>query len=286
MLLSAILSLCAVLCGTWNLKWYPSGRAEHRASPRVEAANEADAAELVQSGLKANVRKEDGVVLFFQELRDSAVFSNLVQAVKWPGLGMAAVSEFREHDNRLGWQQCGIASTLPVLDAGFSYWKRPRKIFPPRGYAYAILDGGADGVIACFCVHLKSDYGATTAEIRNANIEKREVCAEQLVEAAKRMKAPDGRPVKRVLVGGDFNSDPRAERYGGERTHAILLDGGFRDGWEGVAAEDRVTHPGSRRNPDCTLDFVYFRGFKTCTLRAASPEIPLSDHRMAWFRFE
>ena len=44
MLLSAILSLCAVLCGTWNLKWYPSGRAEHRASPRVEAANEADAA--------------------------------------------------------------------------------------------------------------------------------------------------------------------------------------------------------------------------------------------------
>ena len=55
---------------------------------------------------------------------------------------MAAVSEFREHDNRLGWQQCGIASTLPVLDAGFSYWKRPRKIFPPRGYAYAILDGG------------------------------------------------------------------------------------------------------------------------------------------------
>ena len=286
MLLSAILSLCAVLCGTWNLKWYPSGRAEHRASPRVEAANEADAAELVQSGLKANVRKEDGVVLFFQELRDNAAFSNLVQAVKWPGLGMAAVSEFRERDNRLGWQQCGIASTLPVLDAGFSYWKRPRNIFPPRGYAYAILDGGADGVIACFCVHLKSDYGATTEEIRSANRDKREVCAEQLVAAAKRMKAPDGRPIKRVIIGGDFNADPRAERYGAEKTDSILREGGFRDGWEGASDEERVTHPGSRRNPDCTLDFVYHRGFKACTFHVAAPEIPMSDHRMAWFRFE
>jgi len=283
---SAILTLCAVLCGTWNLKWYPSGRAEHRASERVEAANQADAAEHVREGLDAHARAGDGVVLFFQEMRDGSVFSNLLVEVGRKDLRIASVSSFREWDNRLGWQQCGIASTLPVLDAGFSYWKRPRKVFPPRGYSYALLDGGEDGLIACFCVHLKSDYGATTEEIRRANREKRETCAEQLVAAARKIKAPDGRPVRRVLIGGDFNADPKAPRYGEERTAAILVDGGFRDGWEGAADGERVTHSGTRRSPDCALDFVYHRGFRECSLHVASPEIPLSDHRMAWFRFE
>jgi len=286
MFYSAILSLCAVLCGTWNLKWYPSGRAEHRASERVEAANRADAAENVKNGLVARVGKGDGVVLFFQEMRDGDVFSNLVATIEWDGLRMASVSSFRERDNRLGWQQCGIASNLPVVDSGFSYWKRPRKVFPPRGYAYALLDGGEDGLIACYCIHLKSDYGATTDEIRRANREKREVCMEQLVAAAKKIKSPDGRPVKRILIGGDFNADPSAPRYGDERTAAILLEAGFKDGWAGVPGAERVTLPGSRRNPDRTLDFVYYRGFDACTLHVVDPEIPLSDHCMAWFRFE
>ena len=55
-LVCALLLLAAtaqgdVLCGTWNLKWFPSGRAEHRASPRVEKANIADAADVVREGL-------------------------------------------------------------------------------------------------------------------------------------------------------------------------------------------------------------------------------------------
>jgi endonuclease/exonuclease/phosphatase family metal-dependent hydrolase len=286
MLFSVVLSLCSVLCGTWNLKWFPSGRAEHRASERVERANVEDAAELVRNGLKEHERTGEGVVLFFQELRDRDALSNLVAQVGVKGLATASVSSFRERDNRLGWQQCGVVSTLPVIDAGFSYWKRPKKVFPPRGYAYALLDGGEDGVIACFCVHLKSDYGATTEEIRRSNIEKREVCAEQLVAAAKKMKAPDGRAVKRVLIGGDFNADPTSPRYGAERTAEILLAGGFRDAWEGTPQEERVTHPGSGRHPDRTIDFVYFRGFRRCTMRVSAPEVPLSDHRMAWFRLE
>ncbi len=286
MFLSAILSLCAVLSGTWNLKWFPSGRAEHRASVRVEAANQADAADVVREGLRTHLREGDGVVLFFQELRDKDVFSNLVSTIGWDGLKVASVSSFREMDNRLGWQQCGIATTLPVIDSGFSYWKRPRRIFPPRGYAYALLDGGEDGVIACYCVHLKSDYGATKEDIRKANREKREVCAIQLMSMTKRLKAPDGRPVKHVLIGGDFNADPSSPRYGDEKTAATLVEGGFKDAWGGVPLEERVTHPGSRRNPDCTLDFIYYRGFGSCTLRHSAPEVPLSDHRMAWFRFE
>ncbi len=286
MFLAAILSLCAVLCGTWNLKWFPSGRAEHRASERVEAANHADAADVVRAGLKTHMKEGDGIILFFQEMRDGPVFSNLVATIGWDGLKMASISSFRERDNRLGWQQCAIATTLPVIDSGFSYWKHPRKIYPPRGYAYALLDGGKDGLIACYCVHLKSNYGATTDSIRQSNVQKREVCAEQLVAVAKRLKAPDGRKVEHVLIGGDFNGDPYNSRYGEEKTASILLDAGFKDGWDGVPLEERVTHPGSRRNPDSTLDFVYFCGFDACTLRFSAPEVPLSDHRMAWFRYE
>jgi len=283
---SSVLSLFAVLCGTWNLKWFPSGRAEHRASPRVEAANVADAAELVRNGLSSHMRNDEGVVLFFQELRDGNALSNLVAVIDAKGIKMVSVSAFRERDNRLGWQQCGMASNLPVVDSGFAYWKRPHRVYPPRGYSYALLDGGKEGLIACYCVHLKSDYGATTDELRRANREKREVCAEQIVALAKGLKAPDGRRVSKVLVGGDFNADPSSPRYGEERTAAIMAKGGFRDGWDGVPYEERITHPGTRRNRGTTIDFVYARGFLQCDLHVASPEIPLSDHRMAWFRYE
>ena len=44
--------IVALVAGTWNLKWFPSGRAEHRASERVEAANIADAADVVRKGLR------------------------------------------------------------------------------------------------------------------------------------------------------------------------------------------------------------------------------------------
>ena len=286
MLLSSILSLCAVLCGTWNLKWFPSGRAEHRAPPNVEAATISGAAEHVRGELSSRRRVGEGVVLFFQELRDGTVFSNLVMRIGAPGMKMVSVSSFRERDNRLGWQQCAIASNLPVLDSGFAYWKRPRRIFPPRGYAYALLDGGDDGVIACFCVHLKSNYGATTEELRRSNREKREVCAEQLVALAKTIKTPDGRRVNKVLVGGDFNADSRSPRYGEERTAAIMIGGGFIDGWEGVPYRERITHSSSKRRAGSTLDYVYARGFSKCVLREVSPAVEVSDHRMAWFRYE
>ena len=156
-----------VLCGTWNLKWFPSGRAEHRASGRVESANIADAADIVREGLSS--AKGAGAIIFLQELRDETVCSNLIVAVGNTNLALASVSAFRDWDRRLMWQQCGIATTLPVVEASWSYWKHPKGVYPPRGYAYAVVDAGKDGLIACFCIHLKSIYGATKAELRAQN---------------------------------------------------------------------------------------------------------------------
>lgn len=286
LLLTAPAVRAGVLTGTWNLRWFPSGRAEHRASQRVEAATIQDAADVVRDGISSRRRPGDHVILFFQELRDEAACSNLVACIGMTNLSVASVSAYREFDRRLGWQQEGIVSDLPVVDANFSYWRRSKKVLPPRGCTYALLDGGEDGLVACYCVHLKSNYGANKPEIRNLNTMKRELAAEQFLSMVKKPSAPDGRPVARVLLAGDFNTDPFSRQFEGERTTAMLAEAGFSNCFAGVPPTGRGTHPGNTRYPDSTLDFIFHRGFAAQTGCSLSPAVPLSDHRMVWLRLE
>ena len=284
-----------VLCGTWNLKWFPSGRAEHRASPRVEEANIADAADVVREGLRTAgalaaggqaVVADTGVILFFQEMRDTAACAKLVAVVGLTNLTTASVSSFRDWDNRLLWQQCGIATTLPILESSWSYWKRSgTRLFLPRGYAYAVVDAGKDGLVACFSVHLKSNYGATKPEIREQNAQKREIVARQLAELSKKkLKSADGRSIARVVIAGDFNTDPTATLFRQEQTFPVLEEAGFVNCFAGLPLEKRGTHPGSAKYPAITFDYVLHRGFAQTDEPVLSPEVPLSDHRMVWLR--
>ena len=282
MVAAGVVLLASTLVGTWNLQWFPSGRAEHRASQRVEQANTADAAETIRSGFG----NRKGVIVFLQELRSAEAASNLVAAIGSDGMKLASASAFRERDRRLGWQQVAIATDYPVLDSSFSYWKRSKGTYAPRGYAYALLDCGADGLVACFAVHLKSDYGAKTAEQKKLNSSKREMCTAQLAEMAKSLRAPDGRKVSKVVVAGDFNADFFAADYAAEATFRNLLEAGFSNCWDGAPLSERGTHPGRFRWPDSTLDYVFHRGFARQTMRRLSPQVPLSDHRMAWVELE
>jgi len=254
--------VCAeILCGSWNLKWFPSGRAEHRASARVEKANRLDAAEVIRGGLA-----KKGNILFLQELRDEAACRELVAEIGHPGLSNVCVSAFRDFDNRLMWQQVAIVTDLPVVESGWSYWKRSKKVFPPRGYAYALLDAG-DCRVACYCVHLKSNYGARTEEAKESNRRKRATCTEQLVKLL---------PPGKALIAGDFNTDPYT--FPPEATLPTLYAHGFTNVF--VRAVDRITHPGTR---PATFDFILPRGFdfEPPTL---APLVPLSDHRMVFLR--
>lgn len=271
-----------LVCGTWNLRWFPSGRAEHRASARVEGANIADAAEVLRGSITA--AKDAGVVIFLQELRDYNACSNLVSAIGNPKLAVASVSGFRDWDRRLSWQQCGIITTLPVVETSWSYWKRANKITAPRGYAFAVVDAGEQGLVACFCVHLKSNYGATKPEIRRQNALKREIATTQLVDIAKKIKTRDGRTVTHIVVAGDFNMDPFSKQFADEKTCATLVDAGFVNCFEGVPLSQRGTHPGTGRFPASTLDFVFHRGFAGSEPPTLGPEIALSDHRMVYLR--
>lgn len=260
----------AVLAGSWNLKWFPSGRAEHRASRRVEAANIADAADVIRTNLKGS-----GRVMFLQEMRDAQSCSNLVEAIGDANLKVAVASAFRDfRDNRLQWQQLGIVTDLPVVEAGWKYSKRADGLFVPRGYAYALLDGGKEGRIACFCVHLKSNYGARKPAIKIENMRKREAGMRQVLDAAGKCGAD------KVLIAGDFNSDRFQKAFRDERIFTMLESEGFKDCWEGASISERGTHPGNTRYPDSTLDYVFRKGFARCLSRLMAPSVPVSDHRM------
>ena len=266
----------AVLAGSWNLKWFPSGRAEHRSSARVESANIADAADVIRANLKGA-----GRVLFLQEMRDAKACSNLVVAIGDTNLKVAVASAFRDfRDNRLQWQQLGIVTDMPVLKTEWKYSKKADGMFVPRGYAYALLDGGEEGRIACFCVHLKSNYGAKKAAKKKENMLKREAAIRQVLAAAENCGAD------KILIAGDFNSDRFQRAFKDERIFSMLESAGFRDAWEGADPSQRGTHPGSSRYPDSTLDYVFYMGYSRCASRFLAPAVPVSDHRMLAMKFE
>ena len=273
-----------VVCGTWNLQWFPSGRAEHRAPKKVEEANISAAAGVIRAGLES--AKATDAILFFQELRDASACANLVAKVGRPDLSVVAVSAFREWDRRLGWQQCGIATTLPVIETSWSYWRHPQKVSPPRGYVYAVLDGGEQGLIACFCLHLKSNYGAAKPEVRALKVRKREIAAAQIVDLSRKIRTRDGRGVTHIVVAGDFNMDPYSGQFADEKTYSMLKGAGFATGWDGLPLSRRGTHPGRGRYPDSTLDFIFHRGFVGADEPTLGPVVSLSDHRMVWQRLK
>lgn len=295
-----ILALFAnLLVGTWNLRWFPGGEAPSNplVAPAVRQQKEAHrmvhAAAIVQSGLRGRCANEHAV-LFFQEIRDEAACTNLLAQIgEATGLRLACVSKFEVAKGRVGLQQDCILTDLPILDAGWSRWRWPRKtknkgrrLLPPRGYAFAFLDGGAEGVIACYCVHLKGNSGVTTAVEAAFNRTKREQAAEQLVELTKKTRLHNGRRVTRIVIAGDFNTDVFDAAFAGERTIPVLTAAGYLNGLASASPDQRVTYPQFSERTGSTLDYIFHRGFLAQTERWLSAVNEVSDHRMVWLRLE
>ena len=98
--MNAILAvLAAVVVGTWNGNWFPSGRAEHRAHPDVEAATITAAAKMLANGLKAvDPAGTSDVILCLNEIRGPKAASNLVAQIGRKGLRVAIVSGYHRRD--------------------------------------------------------------------------------------------------------------------------------------------------------------------------------------------
>ena len=254
---------------TWNGNWFPSGRAEHRAHPDVEAATAVAAGKMLAASLRAaDPTGSNAVILVLNEIRGPRSASNLIERTGIPGLRLASISAYRRRD-RFDAQQDVIATTLPVVDHGWSTWRNEKRETPPRGYAYAdiVLDPAVTARV--YAVHLKSNYGATTKETRELNRTKRAHAVEQLVGQDKKRRY--------VIVAGDMNADAWRKEFAEESIFGLFAGAGFDNHLAALPPERRGTHP-SASHGDSALDYIMTRGFVLEGEPCIEPAQDLSDH--------
>ena len=254
---------------TWNGNWFPSGRAEHRAHPDVEAATAAAAGRMLAASLRAaDPSGSNAVILVLNEIRGPRSASNLIERVGIPGLRLASISAYRRRD-RFDQQQDVIATTLPVVDHGWSTWRNEKRETPPRGYAYADVVVSPAVTARVYAVHLKSNYGATTKEVRELNRAKRAHAVEQLVGQDKKRRY--------VIVAGDMNADAWRKEFAEESIFGLFAGAGFDNHLAVLPPERRGTHP-SATHGDSALDYIMTRGFVLEGEPCIEPAQDLSDH--------
>ena len=273
--MSIAVLIAAVVVGTWNGNWFPSGRAEHRAHPDVEEATSVAAAKMLAEGLRAvDPEGTNDVILCLNEIRGPRVASNLVARIGRKGLRVAVISGYRRRD-RFDQQQDVIATTLPVAEAHWSRWKDAKKATPPRGYAFAAVVLSPAVTANVYAVHLKSNYGATTPEIKSLNREKRTRAIAQLVEQERPKR---GRPRRPVVVAGDMNADRWRKEFAGEEMFAALEQAGFLNVLGLLPPNARGTHP-TKNYGNSALDYVFCRGLEAVAGPRIIPNEGLSDHQ-------
>ena len=274
-----------VVMMTWNMKWFPSGKADLRISPEFERFKVRKAGEMLSAAATdVGYASGSGIIMMVEEMRDAEVCSNLVGACGIEGLKVAAVSRFRDRGGYPLWQQSAILSNLEVVEGGYMPWQSERHVEMPRGFAFAVL-GNGDGLIAAFCVHLKANvnYSGTELETQK-NIYKREFAAAQILEKFRELRARYADRLKRVVVAGDFNTNEDDETFVSEATLRSFYGAHFRSCFRGWTQAQRVTHPKSGGFPDCTFDYILYRGFGRGVARKICPGSPISDHNIVGIR--
>ena len=292
--MNACVLLLALIVGTWNGNWFPSGRAEHRDTPENEAKTIAAAAEMLRKGLEElDPERKEEVVLCLNEMRGPRVVSNLVAQIGWPKLRPAIVTGYRRRD-RFDQQQDAIVTTLPVASAHWSVYRHGKKgeVTPPRGYAYiaiAVSDlanpSNFPGLseLRVYCTHLKSEYGATTEELKRQNRLKRARAVEQILETEKPPRKK-GAPRSAVVLAGDINADFSQATFRADTLFATLEQAGFANPLAELAPGDRNTHPSKRYGPS-TLDYIFCRELPKPERIYIAPRCSASDHRALFYQF-
>lgn len=267
--------LAGIVIGTWNGNWFPSRRAEHRAHPDVEQATTLAAGKMLRGGLrKIDPLATNDVIIVLNEMRGPKAVSNLVAAIAWPRLRLAAISGYRRRD-RFDQQQDAILTTLPVAATGWSRWPDYKRETPPRGYAYVDFLPVPTVTGRVYAVHLKSNYGARKEVDKKLNFAKRHHAGEALL---KNERLFYGKPRRPVLVAGDFNTDPWRAEFAAETIFADFGAAGFRNALALLPADKRGTHP-SKWHGDSALDHILMRGFEPVSVPFLVPSNDLSDHQ-------
>jgi len=271
---------------TWNMQWFPSGRMDLRISAAHEALKIAEAGIVLSNAVASVGGPADGTVLIVQEVRDTDVCTNLVAKTGLRNLQLAAMSKFKDAYGYPLWQQCAIATDLPVVESGYMSWQSEPKVSMPRGFTFAVL-GSGDELMACFAVHLKSNRNPTGDEFGlQSNIYKREYAARQIFEKLRQLTEKYGDHLTRAVVAGDFNTNEDDEIFASEDTLQSFYGAHFRSCFRGLKKEQRITHPKSGPYPPCTFDHILYRGFGDIKSRKIGVGAPLSDHNPVSIRLD
>ena len=278
---AAVALLAAITVGTWNGEWFPSGRAEHRAAPEIEAATVKAAARMIREGLAvADPAGTNDVILCLNEMRGPKVARELCAEIGRSNLNVAVISAYRRRD-RFDMQQDVIATTLPVADAGWSRWKNAKADTPPRGYVTAKIVFSPTVTATVYAIHLKSNYGQTTEAMANENRLKRGRAIGQLVEQEQPKRGKYRAP---VIIAGDFNADRFSPEFAAEPLFKVLDAAKFVDSFDGLDASKRITHPGRGRGAGSTLDYVVSRGLSPQGPPVIVSALRVSDHNAVFVR--
>ena len=270
----------AVIIGTWNGNWFPSGRAEHRANPEVEAATISAAGKMLARGIaQLDPEGNEDLIIAVNDVRGPRVARELAAAIGRTNLTLTSISGYRRRD-RFDQQQDAILSTLPVGKASWSLWKGKVRERPPRGYAYAELEVAPAVTSHVYSVHLKSNYGANTPE-KKANV--RQLRSESAAQLAEIEKPRRGHKTAPALVLGDFNADKWDEQFAEETVFTTLEGVGFKNALELLPPESRGTHP-HKRYGNGVLDYILYRGFEPVGQPFIVADDGLSDHLAVFVR--
>ncbi len=271
-------ALLAVIVGTWNGKWFPSGRAEHRESPEIEERTIDQTGRIFRDALKElDPLGTNDLILCFNEFRDPETAAALCQKMGRTNLTVAVTTRYRRRDRYDG-QQDVIMTTLPIVESSFSVWKRPnRKHYPPRGAAFAALLIEPSTTAAVYCVHLKSNYGATTGDKQKANRAKRAQAIDQLLKDVPRKGA------QATFVCGDFNADKWRAEFADETIFAAFEKARFLNVLEMLPTAERATYP-NRWHGNSTLDYIMCRGFEVEAPPLIVSSEGISDHHIVLVR--
>ena len=267
--------LAALVVGTWNGSWFPTGSSRARANAAVEDATITAAAKMLAQGLDAiDPARTNDVVLCLNEIRRLSDASNLVVRIGRTNLVVATISGYRRRD-RFDKQQDVIATTLPVVSAGWQKFRNHGKETPPRGYAYANLVFANATTGAVFTTHLKSNYRVgKNKDARAQNRAKRTHSVKQIIACADDAKLGKGGP---VIVAGDMNADRWKAEFNDEKIFALFDAAGFLDLLGFLPPNGRGTHPSAKWG-DSALDYVFTRGFRSVATPRIVPSEDLSDH--------
>jgi endonuclease/exonuclease/phosphatase family metal-dependent hydrolase len=94
------------------------------------------------------------------------------------------------------------------------------------------------------------------------NIRKREVAIAQLLTHVTDVIAKAMPRIKNVVIGGDFNTNHDQAMFAAEKTLDTLTSAAYQSVFEGIAFEQRITHPGSHGFPDATFDYLFGKNVK------------------------